>query len=129
MMFVRADPSTGAVEYVRAGHLPALVRSPDGTVRLLAGAGSPPLGLMADSQRPSSTDEVEPGSLVLLCTDGLVERRGEVIDVGIARLEAAFADCKEASEECLDQLIDAVKTDAAEDDVALLLVRVGDPGP
>lgn len=129
MMFVRADPSTGAVEYVRAGHLPALVRSPDGTVSLLAGAGSPPLGLMAASQRPSSTDEVEPGSLLLLCTDGLVERRGEVIDVGIARLEAAFADCKEASEECLDQLIEAVKTDAAEDDVALLLVRVGDPGP
>jgi PAS domain S-box-containing protein len=126
MLFVRVDPASGALEYVRAGHLPALVRSPDGSVRLLDGAGSPPLGLMVASQRPSTTDELEPGSLLLLCTDGLVERRGEVIDAGIARLQRAFEDCTEASEGCLDELIDAVKTDAAADDVALLLVRVGE---
>jgi PAS domain S-box-containing protein len=127
MMYVRLDPVSGAVEYVRAGHLPALVRSPDGSVRQLSGAGSPPLGLLAATQRPSSTDEVEPGSLVLLCTDGLVERRGEVIDVGIARLEEAFSDCPDADEDCLDKLIDAVKPQDSDDDVAILVVKVGEP--
>ena len=91
MLLLRFDTSNHRAEFVRAGHPPALVRGPGGEVyELDEGGGSPPLGLMLERSRPSASQELEPGSMVLLYTDGLIERRGEVIDVGVERLKDAF---------------------------------------
>jgi serine phosphatase RsbU (regulator of sigma subunit) len=43
-------------------------------------------------------------------------------------LEAAFADCPDANDDCLDKLIDTVKPQASDDDIAVLVVKVAGPG-
>jgi serine phosphatase RsbU (regulator of sigma subunit) len=80
---------------------------------------------MLQRERPSAVAEIAPGSLVLLYTDGLIERRGEVIDVGVDRLKRALAASVDDLESALDAIIDAVAEDAVEDDIAALLMRVG----
>ena len=125
MLLLRFDTSNHRAEFVRAGHPPALVRDPGGEVyELNGGGGSPPLGLMLERSRPSASHELEPGSMVLLYTDGLIERRGEVIDVGVERLKDAFRDTSDDLQPCLDEIIEAVAEDSAADDVAALLMRV-----
>ncbi|HEX6117491.1 MAG TPA: SpoIIE family protein phosphatase [Solirubrobacterales bacterium] len=123
MLLLRFDASNHRAEFVRAGHPPALVREPGGEVVELDGGGSPPLGLMLEEPRPSASRELAPGSTVLLYTDGLIERRGEVIDAGIERLKRAFARASHDLQPCLDEIIEATAPQAA-DDVAALLMRV-----
>src|SRR5260221_7673702 len=69
---------------------------------------------------------IAPGTSVLLYTDGLVERRHEVIDEGLARLAAAAAAHRHADP---DTLADGVVSDTLGDtppldDVALVVVRL-----
>jgi PAS domain S-box-containing protein len=125
MLLLRFDASNNCAEYVRAGHPPALVRDPDGRVYELNGeAGSPPLGLMLEEDRPSASHELAPGSMVLLYTDGLIERRGEVIDEGLDRLKRAFEGTGDDLQPCLDAIIDSASAESVADDVAALLMRV-----
>ena len=89
---VIVDPTTGTLTYACAGHPPPLVITPDGHVTRLDRAQSPPLGALAPTARTEATLKLQPGSLVVLYTDGLIERRGESIDIGIQRLETALLD-------------------------------------
>ena len=116
------DPGSGAAEYVRAGHPPALLRLPGGEVTELAGAGTPPLGVFDDFQGHSHPAELPPGSLLLLYTDGLIERRGEDLDAGLARLKGLLARAPAGAEECLQWLASEVSADEIPDDVAMLAV-------
>ena len=77
------DPATGALEFSNAGHPPPLIRRADGRVERLEGGLSHPLGAMAGTQHAQACIELAVGEALLLYTDGLVERRGETIDVGI----------------------------------------------
>lgn len=86
------EPSDGRIEYSSAGHPPALVCPPQGPVRWLDGARSQPLGVRAAEVRPAATATLEPGAVLVAYSDGLVERRGESIDVGLQRLAATVAD-------------------------------------
>jgi serine phosphatase RsbU (regulator of sigma subunit) len=122
------DVGRGEVEYALAGHPPPLVRTPAGTVtRLGEGLGSP-LGLSPES-REAATARVEPGSLVVLYTDGLVERRGEDLGTGLGRLEAAVAAVDPAdTEAAADALIAAgLEGFRQRDDIALVCLAVGGP--
>ncbi|HEY2005573.1 MAG TPA: SpoIIE family protein phosphatase, partial [Solirubrobacteraceae bacterium] len=84
------DPGTGELSYSSAGHPPALVVSPDGASRWLEGGRSMPVGAVAIAcDRPDELDRLNPGDLLILYSDGLVERRREPIGMGLARLEAA----------------------------------------
>jgi len=121
---MRFDSSSHIAEFVRAGHPPALVRRPDGEVLELSGGGSPPLGLMLEERRPSASVELASGSRVLLYTDGLIERRGEVIDEGLARLKRAFADSADDLEAGLEEIIAGAAPESAADDVAGLMMRI-----
>src|SRR4051812_18064992 len=71
------DPVRLLWSYASAGHYPAIVRSPDGSAKLLEGGGGPPLGCGA-SYAPVQV-ELEKGATLVLYTDGLVERRGEPV--------------------------------------------------
>ena len=62
------------------------------------------------------------GSLLLLYTDGLIERRGEDLDAGLARLKGLFARAPAEAEECLQWLTSEVSADEIPDDVAMLAV-------
>jgi PAS domain S-box-containing protein len=86
------EPATGRLRYTNAGHPPPLLVPPDGEARFLEDVPSPPMGVMETPRYRERTVHVEPGSTLLLYTDGLVERSTEVLDVGFARLrEAAIA--------------------------------------
>jgi len=85
------DMSTGVVELASAGHAPPLLRSADGSVSVLAAARGLLLGARANSSYEAQHAVVAPGGALLLYTDGLVERRGETLDEGTARLTSALA--------------------------------------
>ncbi|RBY78126.1 hypothetical protein DQ238_13045 [Geodermatophilus sp. TF02-6] len=83
------DLATGALEYASAGHPYGLLCAPDGGVTLLDRAQGLILGVEADLDYPTGRTTLPGGAAVLLYTDGLVERRGESLDEGLARLTAA----------------------------------------
>ncbi len=123
------DPPAATLRYSSAGHEPAIVVHADGRARMLTAAGSVPLAVVDGLHRPEAEVVLPAGSSLLLYTDGLVERRGEDLDEGMARAAAALADGRhlppvELARLLTDQLLD----DAPDDDVAFLVYRRGD-GP
>jgi serine phosphatase RsbU (regulator of sigma subunit) len=118
---LRADGAH--LDFTSAGHPPPLVLRPDGSAEFLDGGLSTPLGVLANGSRPTAGVELEPGSLLLLYTDGLVERRDASIDVGMRRL----ADAARQADRDPDRFCDAVVlamlgSEGPADDVALLAV-------
>jgi GAF domain-containing protein len=83
------DPAERTLRYCLAGHPPLLLRDPDGTLAMLGEARGPLIGFGA-GDRPEQVVTFLTGSCLVLFTDGLVERRGETIDTGFARLGAAL---------------------------------------
>lgn len=108
-----------------AGHLPPLLRLPDGRVDSLDGALSPLLGAPSTSQRPVAGRTLPPGSTLLMYTDGLVEIQGESLSVTIAGLSQVLsrAGGATAGELCATVLA-AQLPSRRHDDVALLVVKV-----
>ena len=83
------EPATGRLRYTNAGHPPPLIVGPDGDARFLDAPPSPPMGVMETPRYEQRTLELDPGSTLLLYTDGLIERSSEVLDKGLERLRAA----------------------------------------
>jgi hypothetical protein len=77
------DVAEGAVEVTRAGHPPIALREP-GRARFVEGLPDPPLGLAGERRAVSYALGGE--ATLFLYTDGLVERRGRVLDEGLDRL-------------------------------------------
>lgn len=84
------DPNEGRLIYASAGHLPILVRDESGNVLRADEPTGPPLGT-GGWLHASGSVPLGPGSTAVLYTDGLVERRDEDLDEGIASLERALA--------------------------------------
>ncbi len=123
MLYLIVDPAESVVRWVNAGHPPPLVIA-RGEVRFLEGEASVPLGVLPFPTYRESSSALEPGSTLLLYTDGLIERPGEHIDDGLAELSARVTDAPEDPHGLLDHLLDAlVPAGGAADDVALLTLR------
>ncbi|MFG2334343.1 SpoIIE family protein phosphatase [Streptomyces sp. NPDC048604] len=123
LCYVALDPETGAALAVRAGHPPPLLRHPDGATEVLDLDGGVVLGVADDATYPVTELRLEPGAVLALFTDGLVERPGADIDDGIERLRASLAEHGLAPlTETADDLIrEARQTVERPDDIALLL--------
>jgi serine phosphatase RsbU (regulator of sigma subunit)/anti-sigma regulatory factor (Ser/Thr protein kinase) len=123
--FAVVDIEHEMVEYCAAGHPPPVMVSPDGVARLLEGAQNWPLGVGVDRARRSAHAAMEAGSLLVLYSDGLVERRRESIDVGLNRLlEAVRERVLCPIDQLADELLDAMLADSdGSDDVVLLILR------
>jgi serine phosphatase RsbU (regulator of sigma subunit) len=118
------DPVAGTLRYSSAGHVPAIVVDADGSSRFLTAAGSLPLAVVPDLVRPERDVVLAPGSTLLLYTDGLVERRDEDLDQGMARATAALREGRHlAPVELAGVLTDQLLDDAPDDDVAFLVYR------
>ncbi|MEV7888844.1 SpoIIE family protein phosphatase [Streptomyces sp. NPDC002817] len=89
--YIRLDPVTGLARVARAGHPPPLLRNPDGSTRVLDLPGGVVLGVDPDARYPVTELRIEPGAVLALYTDGLVERPGIDIDDGISALRVALA--------------------------------------
>ncbi|MFJ3922570.1 SpoIIE family protein phosphatase [Streptomyces sp. NPDC090022] len=87
-LYVECDPETGVLEVARAGHPDPVVRMTDGTVLMRPTAGGLPLGIIPDTDYPTTRFTLEPGETMMLCTDGLIETGGHDLDTGWARLRA-----------------------------------------
>ncbi|MET9111278.1 ATP-binding SpoIIE family protein phosphatase [Streptomyces zhihengii] len=117
------DPTDGRLVYASAGHLPILVRDEDGTVRRAEEPTGPPLGTGGWLHTSGSID-LPPGSTAVLYTDGLVERRREDIDEGVAALERALAGATGTPQVVCDRLIRSLGVTAEhDDDVAVLVLQ------
>ncbi|MFD4275314.1 SpoIIE family protein phosphatase [Streptomyces cyaneofuscatus] len=117
------DPNEGQLVYASAGHLPMLVRDEDGTVSRAADPTGPPLGT-GGWIHTSGTIALPPGSTAVLYTDGLVERRSEDIDEGVASLARALSGAKGSPQVVCDRLIRSLGVTAEhDDDVAVLVVQ------
>ena len=80
------DIRARTLQWAQAGHFSPLVVLADGTAMYLEERSGAPLALFEGQAYESSSIEVSPGDRVLMFTDGLVERRREHLDVGLARL-------------------------------------------
>lgn len=118
------DPESRTLRYSIAGHPPPMLRTPDGVVHTLDGAGSLPLATGFSATRVTASVEIPPGSLVVLYTDGLVERRESSIDIGLDALARAVAgvDPSDPAAAC-DAIVHTMLSGREQqDDVALLCV-------
>ncbi|MDK0521014.1 SpoIIE family protein phosphatase [Streptomyces sp. ML-6] len=117
------DPNEGHLVYASAGHLPILVCHEDGTVHRAEDPTGPPLGT-GGWIHTSGTIALPPGSTAVLYTDGLVERRSEDIDEGVAALGRALSGAKGSPQVVCDRLIRSLGVTAEhDDDVAVLVVQ------
>ncbi|MFJ8588441.1 SpoIIE family protein phosphatase [Streptomyces sp. NPDC093595] len=115
---------TRTLRYARAGHPPPLLIRADGSTRYLAGALAPPLGPVPFKDYPQDETTVPADATLVFYTDGLIERRGEGLDVGMDRLaQAARATAGLDSRETCDVLLHQQVDTELPDDRALLTVR------
>lgn len=126
---VIVDPSTGALAYSSAGHPPVLVLGPDGQFVHLDAATAPPLCVGPLGRRPEATTVLEPGALVLLYTDGIIERRRADLDVGLARLQRLLQSLAgEQTGTIAERILGGMAADSPpEDDMALACFRFTPP--
>ncbi|MCC5479803.1 SpoIIE family protein phosphatase [Streptomyces sp. NPDC059680] len=117
------DPNEGRLVYASAGHLPILVRDENGTVSRADEPTGPPLGT-GGWMHASGSIALGPGSTAVLYTDGLVERRDEDLDEGIAALEGALAGATGSPQVVCDRLVRSAGVTADhDDDVAVLVLQ------
>ena len=132
MMFMALDLESSTITAVNAGHPPALLLSEDGSRRYVAPASGPPLGVTPAARYEAQELPFPAGSSLLLYTDGLIERRGEDIDDGLARLSDSLANVDQRNGR--GSLADVVwerilRQVELEDDVALLAIESLPLGP
>ncbi|MER5730319.1 SpoIIE family protein phosphatase [Streptomyces sp. NPDC002138] len=123
-LYVVCDPATGRCTLTRAGHPPPALALPDGTVRLLDTPPGVPLGVGGIAFTPTDIT-VPPGSVLVLYTDGLIEARGCDLDERLAELTRLLAQPRRQLDQVCDSLITHLVPAAADDDVALLVARIG----
>lgn len=112
------------IVYSCSGHPPPALLHPDGTVQLLDRALNPPLGARPVHLPNSQADApFTDGATLVMYTDGLIERRDEDIDTGLARLAATLTGHRSADAETLaDALLADLIPDGNIDDTALVVV-------
>ena len=124
LIYLVFDPRTRQLRFSNAGHPPVLMIG-NGTTRYLADGLAPPVGATTDDYFPEEVEELDAGATLLLYTDGLIERRGESIQVGLDRLSlTAVSNGPEDLDGLCDHLVSSlVDNVAVADDVALVAMR------
>jgi serine phosphatase RsbU (regulator of sigma subunit) len=122
VLCVVVDLRASRIVVANAGHPHPLLVDASGA-RYLDSAIGPPVGVTSVDAYPETMHALGPAGTLLAFTDGLFERRGEVLDEGLARVRAVAG----AHASSLDDLLVAVRAGAApgpaEDDTALLAMR------
>ena len=123
LVYMVIDPAAETLEVVSAGHPPPLVLDPSGSAAFLWPKSGVPLGAEGSSLYGSETFPLPTGSTVFAYTDGLVERRGQSIDIGLERLRAIAEGTTDVDALC-GAIVAQLVPDAPNDDVAFIAARV-----
>jgi serine phosphatase RsbU (regulator of sigma subunit) len=116
------EPSRERLHVSSAGHLPPVLALAGGHASIVEVLNDPPVGVPCGRARRSTTITVPEGALLCFYTDGLVERRGISLDVGLKDLcEAVVAGPAESV--CTRIMGQLVGDDAPGDDIAVLVLR------
>ena len=117
------------LRYTNAGHLPPFLREPDGSVHALVGGDSIVIGAPIAVEHSEAEYRLEPGSTLLLFTDGLVEVPGRPLGETLDLLAATIGEQDQALgvEAMCDEVLATASDRALRDDVALLVVRTMAP--
>jgi serine phosphatase RsbU (regulator of sigma subunit) len=125
-------PGTGDFTVSSAGHLPPVLAAPGGQAGLLPLRPDPPIGTADDPQRRSATVFIPPGALLCCFTDGLVERRGQILDQGMETLATTLgkliaagpgtSTAPVAEDACAEIMRALVGSTPAQDDIAVLVL-------
>lgn len=121
LFYAVADLAAGTISFANAGHYPAMVVAPGQEPKVLTAPTRLPLGAGGD-ERTTTTVEFGGADVLIVFTDGLVERRGEVIDVGLARLQAAMS-TGPPNRVAADIMRKVIGDTSPTDDIALLVVQ------
>jgi serine phosphatase RsbU (regulator of sigma subunit) len=116
------DVAAHRVTAASAGHLPPLVIDGDRAEYATIPVGIP-IGAGEPSDYRSTSFQVPPRATLLAFTDGLIERRGEVLDVGLERLARAATAPAASLDELVGDLVQRLSCDDHADDTALVAVR------
>jgi len=120
------DPADQVLRFANAGHLPPIVATPGGECHVVEGTENPPLGVGPFNLTQLEID-LSSNTRVVLYTDGLVERRGEDLDLGIKKLALRVAELTGPVDGVPEELAAAMLPDGPDDDVAILVARVDPP--
>ncbi|MFJ8825449.1 SpoIIE family protein phosphatase [Streptomyces sp. NPDC102467] len=124
VLYMTVDPERRRATMASAGHCPPLLVDHSGAEFVRAGQGVP-LGVVAEWQAEEGAFDLPSGALLVLYTDGLVERRGEELGTGLERLrQAALTAPAEVGELCAHLVEHCLDEGANPDDVAILALRV-----
>jgi serine phosphatase RsbU (regulator of sigma subunit) len=127
MIYLVLDPRARQLRMVRAGHPPPLLIPPRAEPRYLEGGLGVPLGVVAGAKYQPVVERVDPASVLILYTDGLVETR-DGIDEGLSKLRQAVGTGRGDLEALCDRILDHMVGSSAHDDVALVAIRL-EPAP
>ncbi len=123
MFAVRLDPRTGHLEYVDAGHGLALVLRAGGSVRRLHAPGLP-LGALPGDEWESHADHLDPGDLLLVVSDGVLDAFPDP-DAALAAA-ARLAEVAPDPETAVQLIVDRVGESTRTDDITVIAVCRGD---
>ncbi|WP_446213580.1 PP2C family protein-serine/threonine phosphatase [Micromonospora sp. IBSANI012] len=122
VLYAMISPDRTIIRMSLAGHLPPVLATPGRPAETLNLPVDLPLGVRPDRPARRHTEVAFPAEAVLVCyTDGLVERRGEVIDTGIERLCAAVE--PGAAEAVCARIMTTLAGEQPTDDIAVLAIQ------
>ncbi|MFE9768096.1 PP2C family protein-serine/threonine phosphatase [Streptomyces sp. NPDC005808] len=123
--FMRLDPSTGALESARAGHIPCVWATADGKSGITEDEGGPPLGVEVGTEYPVTQYRLTTGGLFVLLTDGVVEGPSMSVEEGldqVVRLAGIAAVAGLSAGSLAAGVIKGAERVGHEDDAAVLVV-------
>ncbi len=131
LLLARLDPARRSIEYVNAGHPPGYVLDPQGRIKATLDSTELPLGVDEEVKyRSSGSLVLEPGDVVLLLTDGVLEAESpDGRPFGVDRaLDVVRCHCDQSAAEMIDALYEAVLAHSAResqaDDITTVMVKV-----
>ena len=124
VVYAIIDPAERTISWACAGHPPPLVRTVSGNTSYLEGGE----GLMGieDIVYRDMRAPIDDQSVVVFYTDGLIERRGESLDVGLERLAEAVVSGIDDPEDLCEHVLERMRPEGGElhDDVTALFVKL-----
>jgi anti-sigma regulatory factor (Ser/Thr protein kinase)/putative methionine-R-sulfoxide reductase with GAF domain len=116
------DPATGSIRLSTAGHLPPVLIS-DGVPETIESTPAAPLGAFAYTSYPETELVLSAADILMLYTDGLVERRGEPLVDGLSQLLEVVRDARSAEQACAHAMAGLVPPEGLDDDVAVVAIQ------